>query len=390
VRTHSEKYRCREQTFFGQDLFCHPSKRCLGLNTGDFYLLPNYTQFEQEIDRAVEERENMERKRARPTENGNDGEIVEVADALLGLPSYMECELEINRAVEESNKMMTGNAVSEREKMERKKARITKEGNDGPNEIMEVAGGVPVLGRCREFEPKINRAVEENQEMVTGSAVKESGNMGRKSAMQNDGHDEIMEVPDGFPDGLITGRQQPRSQKNYIICKGKKIGKKLFHVRLKQQTHLARRVLGPQGGRWNIGKREALIYWDSSHRTEWVNESQIGKFVDQEGRGKRTRRTVKEAQFALDKRIREENAISEKNIKRKKNRVAMIPAVEKRVEKLVKVNTQGPSNGAFLWIYSVKQVMDAAEEVGKPGMLYTFIHGTKEKLAKLAMSKFVR
>ena len=56
VKKYSDKYRWQDETFFGQDFFSHSNKRCCGLHTKECYLLPSYTGFEQEINRAVQEK----------------------------------------------------------------------------------------------------------------------------------------------------------------------------------------------------------------------------------------------------------------------------------------------------------------------------------------------
>jgi hypothetical protein len=98
------------------------------------------------------------------------------------------------------------------------------------------------------------------------------------------------------------------------------ISKRAVHVTLKQQSHMAFLVLGKDACQWNMGDRLVLVCWESNHKLEWVHESQIGQFVDEVVRGKRTCRSVKDGQLALDNRVREANAISAQNMVRRKKK----------------------------------------------------------------------
>ena len=64
--------------------------------------------------------------------------------------------------------------------MERESAILTEKGNDGHEEIMEVADGIPGLPSYTEFEPEIKITVEESKKMVKESAVEEKEKMLRQ------------------------------------------------------------------------------------------------------------------------------------------------------------------------------------------------------------------
>jgi hypothetical protein len=96
------------------------------------------------------------------------------------------------------------------------------------------------------------------------------------------------------------------------------ISKRAVHVTLEQHSHMAFRVLGKDACQWNMGDRLVLVCWESNHKLDWVRETQIGSYVDEVGRGKRARRSVIDGQLAQDKRVRDANALSAKNMVKKK------------------------------------------------------------------------
>ena len=67
----ADKYRCQDQTFFGEDLFSHLSRRCCGLHTNECYLLPSYTKFGDAIKGAIEEKGKKKKDSTTRKENIN-------------------------------------------------------------------------------------------------------------------------------------------------------------------------------------------------------------------------------------------------------------------------------------------------------------------------------
>jgi hypothetical protein len=434
VKTHAEKYRSKGQSIFGQDLFCHPSKRCAGLHTDEFYVMPSdnkYNKFEEEIKRAVEEKEKRVNESAKATEKINDvnQQIKEVSHAVITLLSYNESDQDINQAVQEKEKI----ANEENEKTGKESAKATDKGNDGNEGIMEVADALS----CTKFDEEINLTVKRKDQAVQEKekiANQENEKMGKESPKAtdkgNDGNEGIMEVADAvmtlpsctkfdeeinltakkkekialgsatenkesmvskswIPTNKKNGGDENNLTTNFTIRRGQYKGAlicgRALHIKMKQENHLARRVLGAHTTRsytFNfVEYREVKIYWDSNHKMEWVNESQIGAFVDEEGKGKRCRRTVQEGELAREKRLRAEIAIAEENIMRKKNRFAMKAVVEKLSKLHAETLTKGPNDAMENFARSAAIVVEETTKMHDPASRYMFFSKTREFLS---------
>ena len=93
-------------------------------------------------------------------------------------------------------------------------------------------------------------------------------------------------------DGLIELSRQEEPESEYTVKKGRKIGNKVSRVTMgRQGTHLARRVFGKGTTQWNIAHKQVMIEWDTNHQVEWVNESQIKRCVNKEGKGDAKRKS---------------------------------------------------------------------------------------------------
>jgi len=102
--------------------------------------------------------------------------------------------------------------------------------------------------------------------------------------------------------------------------------------------------------------------------------------VNEEGKGKRNRQTVKEARNAVIKRMREEHETSAMNAKRKKTRKHLEPKAIKFVQKVCERYTKGPNGGTQEWILCVDQINRVAKEADCPALLYVFIRNIVAKL----------
>jgi hypothetical protein len=290
VKKYSSKYRCEGQSFFGQDLFSHCSKRCCGLHTDECYLLPSDTKFERMIDGAIKERSEKQIDTTRPTMGENDGN---------------------NETTDEFNLVETNTS----------------------------------------FDRDTNRAKE------------------------NEATKEIMDVIDG----LITLSQLEKEDTDYTVKKGLRISTKLIFVNLRQTWHHARRVLG--GARWNMGTKEVLIQWDSNDLFEWINETQIQGEVNEEGKGKRDRKTVREATAALTDRLKQEHRLSQRNKKQKKLQKKLQKDVQPKVKKYVDAacKTYGqrhPDHDTAEWGLFASDVVDITDKNCCLSEFYRFVKET--------------
>ena len=204
----------------------------------------------------------------------------------------------------------------------------------------------------------------ENGKVECGTAV--------PPAQRNNGRAE----ESGQDDRLILERSHRNNKNDHKVMHGRKIDGEAFHVMMKRQSHLARRVVGGKTSQWDFDKKQVLICWDSNHRLEWINESQIETFANGKERGKRNRTTVLEANLALDQRLWDENAESERRVKLLKESKLWVPVAKELSDKLVRRYGAAPVNAVGPWIYLLQQMMAVTAKACKPILLLPFLKCT--------------